>query len=109
MLAVRQMEACLRMTKVAFMPKLLGCKKSTHIRFNDDEEEEEVVVNDENLSREEVIVGDEEFSDTFDNEKDDKNILQSLLEKLPMLNPMQEKAATSFLASSPASLVLVQG
>jgi hypothetical protein len=109
-LAVRQMEACLRMTKVSFMPKLLGCKKSTHIRFNDDEDEEEEVIHEEDfLSGEDVIVDDEEFSDAFDNEKDDNNSIQSLLEKLPKLNPTQEKAATSFLASSPASLILVQG
>lgn len=92
------------------MPKLLGCKKSTHIRFNDDEDEEEEVIHEEDfLSGEDVIVDDEEFSDAFDNEKDDNNSIQSLLEKLPKLNPTQEKAATSFLASSPASLILVQG
>jgi hypothetical protein len=105
-MAVRQMEACLRMTKVSFMSKLLGCKKSKHIRFNDDEEEE--VINEDDSMGEEVIVDDEvEFSDNSDHEKD--NNLQNLSTKLPKLNPTQEKAATKFLTSLPASLILVQG
>lgn len=104
---VRQMEACLRMTKVSFMPKLLGSKKSTHIRFidsdDDEEDEDEGVIEDEELSEEEVF--EEESSSSYNY----KASLEDLMAKLPKLNVTQEKAATSFLTSLPASLILVQG
>lgn len=108
---VRQMEACLRMTKVSFMPKLLGSKKSTHIRFvdsdDDEEDEDEGVIEDEELSEEEVF--EEESSSSYSSDSDYKASLEDLMAKLPKLNVTQEKAATSFLTSLPASLILVQG
>jgi hypothetical protein len=92
------MEACLRMPKVSFMSKLLGYKKSTHIRFNESDEEE--------ASKEEVI-GDDLESVGCDSENE--AAFKDLTAKLPRLNRTQEKAASSFLESLPSSLILVQG
>lgn len=116
----RQMDACLRQAKVSFMPKLLGQKNATHIRFNDssdDEEDEEIVgdVDEEHQIQEGFYVDDGEDG-TTDNttdvdeeeEEESKNILAGLLDKLPKLNPTQERAAKSFLDSR-NSLQLVQG
>lgn len=118
----RQMDACLRQAKVPFMPKLLGQKNATHIRFNDssddDEEDEEIVfdINEEHQIQEGFYVDDGEDDGTTDNtadvEDDDveskNNSLAGLLDKLPKLNPTQERAAKSFLDSR-NSLQLVQG
>ncbi|KAL3805664.1 hypothetical protein HJC23_005908 [Cyclotella cryptica] len=104
---VRQMEACLRMTKVAFMPKLLGCKKSKHIRFYDSEEDEII---EGNVSCEEDAL-DEEKTENWRTEtrKENEPSMNSLLENLPQLNTTQERAASCFLNSLPSSLILVQG
>lgn len=112
----RQMEACLRMTKVQFMPKLLGGIKSTHIRFIDSDEDgvvekEEIYhkrVEDEQSQSTEVELDDDIEKDSESDNEDD-TILQNLMEKLPQLNVTQEKAATTFLTSLPSSLILVQG
>ncbi|KAL3806937.1 hypothetical protein ACHAXA_003936 [Cyclostephanos tholiformis] len=112
---VRQMEACLRMYKVSFMRKLLGQKKSTHIRFNssDDDDVDELVFdgdddvggdalqealhieNEDTISSEEVDVAGADFC--------------ALLTKIPKLNETQEIAARMFLNSPKESLILVQG
>jgi hypothetical protein len=99
------MEACLRMTKVSFMSKLLGCKKSTHIRFNDSDEEE--VVEDVISLEEEVLVDDIEKTNNLEHRDGARR--KSFLAKLPQLNLTQEKAASSFLNSLSSSLILVQG
>mmetsp|Transcript_33667 Transcript_33667/g.50511 ORF Transcript_33667/g.50511 Transcript_33667/m.50511 type:complete len:952 (-) Transcript_33667:47-2902(-) len=114
----RQMDASLRMAKVPFMPKLLGQKNATHIRFNDssdDEEDEEIVCDiDEEHQIQEGFYVDEGEEGTTDNTEDDddevesRNSLAALLDKLPKLNPTQERAAKSFLDSR-NSLQLVQG
>ncbi len=124
---VRQMEACLRMVKVSFMRKLLGQKKSTHIRFNnssdDDEEEEFVVVDGEDSSggnalQEGVYLENDDTittTTTITSEEEDDGCaecnvgLSGLLAKIPTLNETQERAAKIFLDSPKESLVLVQG
>ena len=115
----RQMDACLRQAKVPFMPKLLGQKNATHIRFNDssdDEEDEKIVcdVDEEHQIQEGFYVDDVEDG-TTDNttedeeeEEESRDGLVALLDKLPELNPTQERAAKSFLDSR-NSLTLVQG
>ena len=117
----RQMDACLRQAKVPFMPKLLGQKNATHIRFNDssdDEDDEEIVcdIDEEHQIQEGFYVDDGEdgtTDNTTDVDDDDdvaskNNSLAGLLDKLPKLNPTQERAAKSFLESR-NSLQLVQG
>ena len=112
------MEACLRMTKVSFMPKLLGSIKSTHIRFIDSDEEEDGIVEKEEIYHKRVeddqsqstaveLHDELERGNQLDNE-DDTN-LKNLIEKLPQLNVTQEKAAVTYLTSLPSSLILVQG
>lgn len=101
------MEACLRMTKVSFMPKLLGSVKSTHIRFNDYGDEEEVIIEKKSSETESVNYESEISSNESDN--DSIETLRRLMAKLPQLNLTQEKAASVFLSSLPASLMLVQG
>eukprot|EP00985_Skeletonema_marinoi_P000799 scaffold301_cov134-Skeletonema_marinoi.AAC.3 len=115
----RQMDACLRQSKVPFMPKLLGQKNATHIRFNDssdDEEDEEIVcdIDEEHQIQEGFYVdeGEEGATDNTaeddDDEVESRNVLAALLDKLPKLNHTQERAAKSFLDSR-NSLQLVQG
>ncbi len=115
----RQMDACLRQAKVPFMPKLLGQKNATHIRFDnsDDEEDEEIVCNvdEEHQIQEGFYVDDGEDGTTDntttedeDDEEESSNCLVALLDKLPELNHTQERAAKSFLESR-NSLQLVQG
>ncbi|KAL7546436.1 hypothetical protein ACHAWF_009776, partial [Thalassiosira exigua] len=121
---VRQMEACLRMVKVAFMRKLLGQKSATHIRFGDssdeEEEDEEVVgyvddcVHGGNAGSQEGYYLDEEGGYSSSEEDEDNGVrsdgcLACLLENIPTLNPTQEHAAKSFLDSPKESLILVQG
>jgi hypothetical protein len=101
---VRQMAACLRMTKVSFMPKLLGHRKSSHIRFNDSDDEEIVETG---TSSEECVFDNEEAEVLGSSVSSEKK--KSLQAKLPQLNPTQERAASSFLNSLPSSLILVQG
>ena len=109
----RQMEACLRQAKVPFMPKLLGQKNATHIRFNDssdddDYEEEEIICDvDEELQVQEGFYVNDDGSDG-DDEMEGTNELSALLNNLPTLNPTQERAAKNFLTSH-NSLHLVQG
>jgi hypothetical protein len=117
---LRQMEACLRQAKVPFMPKLLGQKNATHIRFNDssDDDEEEIVcdIDEEHQIQEGFYIDDGEDGTTDNTTEDDgdidevesRNSLTALLDKLPKLNPTQERAAKSFLDSR-ESLQLVQG
>lgn len=104
---VRQMEACLRMTKVDFMPKLLGCKKSKHIRFNDSEEDD--IIEGDVSSEENVLVEEKAESEGSGTTSESESSPKSLLAKLPQLNPTQERAASCFLNSLPSSLILVQG
>eukprot|EP00986_Skeletonema_menzelii_P018358 scaffold26630_cov145-Skeletonema_menzelii.AAC.7 len=113
----RQMDACLRQAKVPFMPKLLGQKNATHIRFNDssdDEEDEEIVcdIDEEHQLQEGFYVDDIEDgttdNTTEDEDDESRNCLVALLDRLPELNPTQERAAKSFLDSR-NSLQLVQG
>jgi hypothetical protein len=127
---VRQMEACLRMSNVSFMRKLLGQKNSTHIRFDnslDEEEEEELVVCDIEddaggnalkqgvyLEGEDTITASSSSSSISEADKDvgakDCNeSLSGLLANIPTLNETQERAAKTFLDSPTGSLVLVQG
>ena len=122
---VRQMEACLRLIKVPFMPKLLGRKDATHIRFDDSSsDEEEIIVDDmdpdvgddgpngEGLSEDEegsTSIA-TEIGDDDDGDYDGGNAsISRLLSSLPTLNKTQERAAQKFLNSPPSSLILVQG
>ena len=118
---VRQMDACLRQAKVPFMPKLLGQKCATHVRFNDssdeDDEEEEIVcdIDEEHQIQEGFYVDGEDGTtdnttedDGDDDDVESRNRLAALLDKLPKMNPTQERAAKTFLASR-KSLQLVQG
>jgi len=104
---VRQMEACLRMAKVDFMPKLLGCKKSKHIRFNDSEEED--IIERDVSSEEDALYEEKAESEGSGTISESESSPKSLLAKLPQLNPTQERAASCFLNSLPSSLILVQG
>lgn len=103
---VRQMEACLRMTKVDFMPKLLGYKKSKHIRFNDSEDD---IIEGYVSSEDDALVEKKAESEGSGTTSESESSPKSLLEKLPQLNPTQERAASCFLNSLPSSLILVQG
>lgn len=119
---LRQMEACLRQAKVPFMSKLLGQKKSTHIRFSESSDEEEEIVDDSNelkpiqegfyldddgTTDNTKIDGDDD-DDEYDHEVERGNSLVALLDKLPKLNPAQERAAKSFLEAR-MPLHIVQG
>lgn len=120
-LQVRQMEACLRMYKVSFMRKLLGQKKSSHIRFNssDEDDVDEVVLCDgeADVGRKALregtyidsadIVTSSSSSDTC--AKDSSEDFYALIRKIPKLNETQEIAARMFLDSPKESLILVQG
>jgi len=117
---LRQMEACLRQAKVPFMQKLLGQKDATHIRFNDSSEDEEVEItndtdNDELHKQEGYYVDDDGTTDnTIEDDDEEYDVdernssLVALIDKLPKLNPTQERAAKNFLESKD-SLHLVQG
>lgn len=113
---VRQMDACLRMTKVSFMPKLLGQKNSTHIRFDNSDDDDEEDTSGGGAARVVGYVVDENGDkESSEEESDDCGMagrdtsLGGLLDKLPKLNTTQERAASYFLNSMDASLVLVQG
>ena len=87
----RQFEVCQARPKVSFLPKLLGIKNATHVRFVDGENGE---------TEEEVT-----FVGTVKNNSDED--LPSLA-YLPKLNPTQERLVKNYLSSSPSSLSLVQ-
>jgi hypothetical protein len=121
---VRQMEACLRMYKVSFMRKLLGQKKSTHIRFNssDEDDEDEVVLCDGEddvggkvLQEGIYIENDDTITTSSSEEADDAGAKDcnedfcALLTQIPKLNETQAIAARMFLNSPKESLILVQG
>mmetsp|Transcript_15856 Transcript_15856/g.31468 ORF Transcript_15856/g.31468 Transcript_15856/m.31468 type:complete len:1039 (-) Transcript_15856:29-3145(-) len=124
---VRQIEACLRLTKVSFMNKLLGMRDSTHTRFGDssDEEEEEeetieVCVNKgvrgggvHNKKGYEDCDGEGSTSSATednDEDEDDEGCVNwnGVLAALPTLNNSQERAAQKFLTCPSSSLILVQ-
>ena len=89
------------------MPKLLGSIKSTHIRFNDSGDEEEVIIERKSSDTEALDYESEVSCNEYDNDNGDT--LRRLMAKLPQLNFTQEKAASAFLTSLPAALMLVQG
>lgn len=124
---VRQIEACLRMTKVSFMNKLLGMRDSTHTRFVDSSDEEEAERIEEymdsgvrgvnvhnNLKVDEDCEGDGSTSSaTEDNDEDEEDAgcvnWNGVLAALPTLNTTQERVAQKFLNCPSSSLILVQG
>lgn len=93
----RQFEACTQKPNVAFLPKLLGWKDASHIRFDDSDDDD----NDD---------GDKE-EEKNPIEQDDKHSTRHVASRLilPRLNPTQERAAAAYLASPPSTLMLVQG
>jgi len=141
----RQFVACFYPPKVDFIPKLIGMKSATHLRFADSDEDEEDVQNeserppvadsdsDAAADQEEKKMVDEcdaldqgarEYHDssstttTTTTTTIDANIPNRLplhdeismtSMNIPMLNPTQEHAATSFLHGPSHNLSLVQG
>mmetsp|Transcript_26326 Transcript_26326/g.58503 ORF Transcript_26326/g.58503 Transcript_26326/m.58503 type:complete len:922 (+) Transcript_26326:139-2904(+) len=94
----RQFEACTQKPNVAFLPKLLGWKDASHIRFDDSDDDD----SDD---------GDNEEEKNPNEEKDDKQSTRHVASRLilPRLNPTQERAAAAYLASPLSTLMLVQG
>eukprot|EP00562_Extubocellulus_spinifer_P025028 CAMPEP_0178677930 /NCGR_PEP_ID=MMETSP0698-20121128/36700_1 /TAXON_ID=265572 /ORGANISM="Extubocellulus spinifer, Strain CCMP396" /LENGTH=386 /DNA_ID=CAMNT_0020322245 /DNA_START=42 /DNA_END=1203 /DNA_ORIENTATION=+ len=77
----RQFEACTQKPNVAFLPKLLGWKDASHIRFDDSDDDD----SDD---------GDNEEEKNPNEEKDDKQSTRHVASRLilPRLNPTQEKS-----------------
>ena len=93
---VRQMEACLRMSNVPFMSKLLGQKGSTHIRFDDSDEEEEEVEEEKKEEEVEEEKKEEEEEEVEENNSDmeigssDEEEEEIILMKEPATNSFSE-------------------
>lgn len=109
---VRQFEACTCNKNVAFMPKLLAWKDSTHIRFNDSDDDSEEEEQTEDGGEEEEGVG--HSNDDGEEQGADNMCTESPHHPrspfhLPSLNRTQERAANAFLESQPSTLTLVQG
>ena len=126
----RQFDACMKAPNVSFMNKIIGMKSATHIRFDDSDDDVDVsdcdddVYSSLNNNKDKDDKNDE--SDETDSQsnnssslanKEENNDCQEWLEKkshvasicIPPLNDTQEKAAQSFLSSSPSTISLVQG
>ena len=106
----RQFEACDRGIKVAFMPTILGCKGSSHIRFSDSDD----TLSDNDVSTDEKKDDNESTTSQNSNNNSDisgePNLPTPLsLFSLPELNHTQNIALLKFLNSIESSMTLVQG
>ena len=110
----RKFEACFEhisnYSKLPFLYPLLGMKRSTHTRFDHNDEADSS--DDESSSSSSSSSGSSSSSsDDSDSDSDDDtmDITTDNLFRLSTLNPGQEKAASSWLASPRNTISLVQG
>ena len=109
----RQFIACFCPPKVEFLPKLMGMKSASHLRFTSDSDSD----GDENSNEQQEDVHEERDNEEKKMDESDEmassgpgdNEISMTSMDIPSLNPTQEKAASSFIEGPSQNLSLVQG